>query len=209
MIVLGMTGSIGMGKTETAHMFRALGVPVYDADQAVHDLYKKGGAGVDPIEQTFPGVCVDGAIDRERLSAQVMNDAAAFRKLEQIIHPLVRTDQKSFMAELIADHVPLVVLDVPLLFEGGGHAACDRVVVVSAPAAVQRQRVLARPGMSEEKFNRMVKAMVSTIDTEDLAREINSRPGDYVVELETSDSTPGARILRTLARDDYLPNDAD
>jgi dephospho-CoA kinase len=176
MIVLGLTGSIGMGKTETAHMFRALGVPVYDADQAVHDLYKKGGAGVDPIEQTFPGVCVDGAIDRERLSAQVVNDAAAFRKLEQIIHPLVRTDQKSFMAKLIADHVPLVVLDVPLLFEGGGHAACDRVVVVSAPAAVQRQRVLARPGMSEEKFNTILSRQ--TPDAEKRAR------ADFIIETD-------------------------
>jgi dephospho-CoA kinase len=192
MIVLGLTGSIGMGKTEAAHMFRDLGVPVYDADQAVHDLYKKGGAGVDPIEQTFPGVCVDGAIDRERLSAQVMNDAAAFRKLEQIIHPLVRTDQKSFMAKLIADHVPLVVLDVPLLFEGSGHAACDRVAVVSAPAAVQRQRVLARPGMSEEKFNTILSRQ--TPDAEKRAR------ADFIIETDRGLTDAARQVAAIVAQ---------
>ncbi len=153
MIVLGLTGSIGMGKTETARMFCELGVPVYDADQAVHDLYRKDGAGVGPIEEAFPGVTVGGAIDRDRLSKQIINNKAAFRKLEQIIHPLVRMDQQAFMAKEIAEGTPLVVLDIPLLFESGGNTKCDLVVVVSAPAEVQRERVLARPGMTGVKLD--------------------------------------------------------
>jgi len=176
MIVLGLTGSIGMGKTETARMFRELGVPVYDADQAVHDLYEKGGAGVDPIEAAFPGVTVDGAVDRELLSKQVMNNEAAFRKLEKIIHPLVRDDQKAFMATVTADDAPLVVLDVPLLFEGGGNERCDSVVVVSAPAPIQRERVLARPGMTAEKFDTIL--VRQTPDAEKRER------ADFIIETD-------------------------
>lgn len=176
MIVLGLTGSIGMGKTETARMFRELGVPVYDADQAVHDLYEKGGAGVTPIEAAFPGVTVDGAVDRELLSKQVMNNEAAFRKLEKIIHPLVRDDQKAFMATVTANDAPLVVLDVPLLFEGNGNERCHSVVVVSAPAPVQRERVLARPGMTAEKLDAIL--IRQTPDAEKRER------ADFIIETD-------------------------
>jgi len=174
MIILGLTGSIGMGKTETARMFRALGVPVYDADQAVHDLYAQEGAGVGPIEAGFPGVVVDGAVDREALSHRVVDDEAAFKKLEEIIHPLVRDHQKAFMAKVQADNEPLVVLDIPLLFEGGGERRCDRVAVVSAPADMQRERVLARPGMTEEKLDSILARQ--TPDAEKRAR------ADYVID---------------------------
>lgn len=152
MIVVGLTGSIGMGKTETARMFRELGVPVYDADQAVHDLYARGGGAVGPVGDAFPGVVVEGAVDRERLSQQVIGDTAAFKRLEEITHPLVGADQRAFMDQVSADGADLVVLDIPLLFEGGGDRRCDYVVVVSAPAPVQRQRVLARPGMTGDRF---------------------------------------------------------
>jgi len=173
-IVLGLTGSIGMGKSETARMFRELGVPVYDADQAVHDLYDRGGAGVAPIEAAFPGTVVDGAVDREKLSKRVLNDEAVFRKLEEIIHPLVGEDQRKFMERVAAAAAPLVVLDIPLLFEGGGNRRCDAVAVVSAPADVQRERVLARPGMSEEKLKGILARQ--TPDAEKRER------ADYVID---------------------------
>ncbi|KCZ64709.1 hypothetical protein L53_16270 [Hyphomonas sp. L-53-1-40] len=152
MIVLGLTGSIGMGKSATADLFRDEGVPVYDADAAVHALYAKGGAAVAPVEAAFPGVMVDGAIDRMALRTHVLDDAEAMRKLEAIVHPLAGDAQKQFRDKAREDGARFVVLDIPLLYEVGGYAYCDYVAVVTAPAEVQRERVLSRPGMTEETF---------------------------------------------------------
>lgn len=150
MIVLGLTGSIGMGKSTTAKMFVEEGVPVHDADETVHRLYS--GIAAPLIEARFPGVVVDGVVDREKLSAAVIGNSQAMRDLEQIIHPLVREDADAFLARHRQEGAPLVVLDIPLLFESGGRNRVDQVVVVTAPEEQQRARVLARPGMSEEKF---------------------------------------------------------
>lgn len=150
MLVLGLTGSIAMGKSTTAGLFRAAGVPVHDADAAVHTLY--GGAAVDPVEAAFPGVAVDGRIDRERLAARVVGDPAALARLEVIVHPLVRAAERDFLARAASAGARRVVLDVPLLLETGGDARVDAVVVVTAPADVQRERALARPGMTEARL---------------------------------------------------------
>ncbi|MGD0191916.1 MAG: dephospho-CoA kinase [Rhizomicrobium sp.] len=151
--LIGLTGSIGMGKTATANMFARLGIPVYDADAAVHRLYERGGAAVEEIARAFPGSVSDGRVDRGRLGAMVADDRDAFRKLEGIVHPLVAREQQEFLNTLAADGADIAVLDIPLLFESGGHARMDAVVVVSAPGHVQRERVLARPGMTEERLN--------------------------------------------------------
>lgn len=152
MIVLGLTGSIGMGKSTTAQMFVAEGVPVYDADAAVHALYARGGAAVQPVEAAFPGVVVDGAVDRARLSARVVGHPEALKALEAIVHPLVGAHRAGFFKAAAKAGVDIVVLDIPLLYETGGDRTVDKVVVVSAPAELQRQRVLARPGMDAAKF---------------------------------------------------------
>lgn len=152
MKLIGLTGSIGMGKSATAQMFREEGVRVYDADAAVHAIYEKGGAAVAPVEAAFPGVVVDGAIDRTLLSKAVLDDAEALKRLEGIVHPLVAQLQITFLSEARAAGADIVILDIPLLFEKGGDKRVDSIVVVSAPADVQRERVLARPGMSVEKF---------------------------------------------------------
>lgn len=152
MLLIGLTGSIGMGKSETAKMFARLGLPVYDADAAVHRLYQAGGAAVAPIEAAFSGVTKDGAIDRTALGQRVLNDREAMKRLETIIHPLVGQSQMDFLFAAEDDGAAAVVLDIPLLFETGGETRVDVTVVVSAPAEVQRARVLARPGMTPEKF---------------------------------------------------------
>lgn len=153
MIVLGLTGSVGMGKSTAAAMLRRLGVPVHDSDATVHRLLAPGGAAVAAVAKTFPGVRGrDGGINRTALGRRVFADAKALERLERILHPLVRQIQQRFLAASRARRAPVVVLDVPLLFETGGEARCDKVLVVSAPAVVQRARVLARPGMSEERF---------------------------------------------------------
>jgi dephospho-CoA kinase len=152
MIVLGLTGSIGMGKSATAAMFRDEGVPVYDADAAVHALYAPGGAAVAPLAAAFPGVVKDGAVDRAALRAAIGGDGAAWKRLEAIVHPLVGEAQAAFLAQARASGAHVAVLDIPLLFESGGSRVVDAVVVVSAPAEAQRARVLARPGMTEAAF---------------------------------------------------------
>jgi dephospho-CoA kinase len=153
MIVLGLTGSVGMGKSTAAAMLRRLGVPVHDADTAVHRLLAPGGAAVDAVACAFPKVvAVDGGIDRVKLGRRVFGDPAALERLERILHPLVRRSQERFLRDARARHLPIAVLDVPLLFETGGARRFDLVVVVSAPADVQRARVMARPGMTEERF---------------------------------------------------------
>lgn len=154
--ILGLTGSIGMGKTETTKMFAKLGIPVYDSDAAVHRLYEKGGAAVAEIEQAFPGTVENGAVDRAALTRAITAEKDGFKKLERIVHPLVARGQQKFLEEAVAAGAELVVLDIPLLFETGGHERMDAVVVVSAPAEVQRARVLARPGMSSEKLDHIL-----------------------------------------------------
>ncbi|MFP4003244.1 MAG: dephospho-CoA kinase [Alphaproteobacteria bacterium] len=174
MLLVGLTGSIGMGKTETAKMFARLGVPVYDADAAVHALYAPGGAAVGPIGEAFPDAIRDGAVDRTRLGAAVVGKPEEMQRLEAIIHPLVRQAQIEWLEAREKEGAPLAVLDIPLLFETGGDALMDVIVVVSAPEEVQRERVLARPGMTEEKFEAILARQ--TPDAEKRAR------ADYVVE---------------------------
>lgn len=174
MLLIGLTGSIGMGKSETARMFARLGLPVYDADAAVHHLYGAGGAAVAPIEAAFPGVTKDGGVDRASLSSRVLNDREAMKRLEAIIHPLVGQAQLDFLFAADNAGAAMVVLDIPLLFETGGETRVDVTVVVSAPASLQRERVLARPGMTAEKFESILAKQ--TPDAEKRAK------ADFVVE---------------------------
>lgn len=152
MIVLGLTGSIGMGKSTAARQLRRLGYPVHDADAVVHDLLERGGAAVPAIASAFPGVVRDGAVDRRVLGATVFSDPAALRRLESIVHPLVRQAERRFLAQARRRRRRLVVLDIPLLFETGGEGRCDAVAVVSAPPFLQARRVLARPGMTPDRL---------------------------------------------------------
>jgi len=147
-LVLGLTGSIGMGKSTAGRLLRRLGLPVHDADEAVHALLGPGGAAVAAVEAAFPGVAINGAIDRRKLGARVFGDAAALRRLEGILHPAARATATQFLRQQAQCRQPLAVLDIPLLFETGGERLCHAVVVVTAPAFVQRARVLARPDMS-------------------------------------------------------------
>jgi dephospho-CoA kinase len=151
MLVVGLTGSIGMGKSTVAARFREHGIGVCDADAAVHELY--AGAAVAPIEAAFPGVVVEGRIDRARLAARLLADPAGFKRLEAIVHPLVQAAERAFLQAEHTRGAPLAVLEIPLLFETGGDRHCDVTIVVSAPAELQRARVLARPGMTNEKFD--------------------------------------------------------
>jgi dephospho-CoA kinase len=151
MLVLGLTGSIGMGKSTAARFFAEAGVPVHDADAAVHRLY--AGEAVGPIDQAFPGTVADGKVDRVKLAARVLDDPAALKRLEAIVHPQVRAQEVRFLAEAAARGAPVVVLDIPLLFEVGGQDRVDAVVVVSAPSELQRERVLTRADMSTGKLD--------------------------------------------------------
>lgn len=153
MLIIGLTGSIGMGKSTTAKMFREAGVPVYDADAAVADLYETGGAAVAPLEEAFPGVTKDGAVDREALRQRVLGNDQAMSKLNSIVHPLVGADRVHFFKDAERAGADMVVLDIPLLYETGGDANMDAVVVVSAPPEQQRERVLARPGMTPDRLD--------------------------------------------------------
>lgn len=150
MIIIGLTGSIGMGKSTVAGMFADAGVPVHDADKTVHRLYS--GRAVPLIEAAFPGTTANGAVDRQKLAAAVLGDAAALKRLEAIVHPLVREDEQAFLKTARESGVAIAILDIPLLFETGGSSRVDKTVVVSAPPEAQRERVLARPGMTVEKF---------------------------------------------------------
>ncbi len=152
MIILGLTGSIGMGKSTTGRMFADEGALLWDADAAVHRLYARGGAAVEPLSEAFPGVVVDGAVDRARLAETLGRDETAFKRLEAIVHPLVAQDRAEDLATARAEGVRLAVLDIPLLFETGGDAFVDAVVVVTADPEVQAARVLARPGMTRDRF---------------------------------------------------------
>jgi len=151
-IILGLTGSIGMGKSTTGRMFADEGALVWDADAAVHRLYARGGAAVEPLGEAFPGVIVDGAVDRTRLAGVLGRDEDAFKHLEAIVHPLVAQDRAEDLAAARAEGVRLAVLDIPLLFETGGDQFVDAVVVVTADPEVQAARVLDRPGMTRDRF---------------------------------------------------------
>lgn len=174
MIILGLTGSIGMGKSTTSKMFADEGVPVYDSDAAVHALYASGGAAVAPVEAAFPGVVIDGAIDRTRLSQAVVANPEALQILESIVHPLVGADRVGFFEEAKSEGADIVVLDIPLLYETGGDKKVDKVVVVSAPVGMQRERVLARTGMEPAKFEAILARQ--TPDAEKRAR------ADFVID---------------------------
>jgi dephospho-CoA kinase len=184
MILLGLTGSIGMGKSTTAKMFEAEGVPVYDADATVHALYGAGGAAVPHVEEAFPGVVHEGAVHRGRLGERVLNDPDALKRLESIVHPLVGAHRQSFFDNARAANEKVVVLDVPLLFETGGDKDMDAVAVVSAPAQMQRRRVLERPGMTGEKLEAIL--IRQTPDAEKRAR------ADFV--LDTSQGLEPVRV---------------
>jgi dephospho-CoA kinase len=173
MVILGLTGSIGMGKTTAAGMFRYLGLPVYDSDAAVHRLLGQGGRAVAAIGQAFPGVVEDGAVNRKALGERVFGDPAALKKLEAIVHPLVRKVQEDFLKRAAARREKMVVLDVPLLFETHGDDVCDAVIVVSAPRFLQEARVLARGGMTPERLAAVLARQVS--DSE------KRRRADFVV----------------------------
>ncbi|MCM8734977.1 dephospho-CoA kinase [Azospirillum sp. A1-3] len=152
MIVLGLTGSIGMGKSTAARMLQAMGAPVCDSDAVVHGLLGRGGRAVPAIDAAFPGVVIDGAVSRPALGAAVFRDADALKRLEAILHPMVQAAQRDFLARAARRGAKIAVLDIPLLFETHGERRVDATIVVSAPFAVQRARVLARPGMTAEKF---------------------------------------------------------
>ena len=174
MLLIGLTGSIGMGKSATAQMFRDEGVPVYDADAAVHALYDKGGEAVEPVGAAFPGAVRDGAVNRAALGDLVRGKPDEIKRLEAIIHPLVAGVQLDWLAERDSEGAPMVVLDIPLLYETGGDARVDVVVVVSAPAEVQRARVLERPGMTPDMFDFILSKQVP--DAEKPTR------ADFIVE---------------------------
>ena len=159
-LVVGLTGSIGMGKSTAARMLQEMGVPVFDADAAVHRLLGRGGAAVPAIEAAFPGVVRDGAVDRQELGRRVFGDPEARRRLERIVHPLVNRAERRFLARAAREGHAIVVRDVPLLFETGGDKRCDATIVVSAPPHLQAQRVLLRPGMTPERFAGVLRAQM-------------------------------------------------
>jgi dephospho-CoA kinase len=186
MIILGLTGSIGMGKSTTARLFAEAGVPVYDADAAVHRLYE--GEAVLAIEAAFPGTTVDGKVDRTKLSAQVVHDPAAIRQLEQIVHPMLGASRQKFLDEAERSGAPVAVIDVPLLFETGGEKRVDAVVVVTTAPEIQRQRVLARDNMTAERLEAILTRQLP--DTEKRKR------ADFVV-----DTSHGLDPVRAQIRD--------
>ena len=161
MIILGLTGSIGMGKSTAAAMLRRLGLPLFDADAVVHQLLGRGGAAVRQVEAAFPGVCIEaGGIDRQRLGPLVFGHPEALRRLEGILHPMVRAAERRFVARARARREKLIVLDIPLLYETRGTGRCDFVLVVSAPARLQRERVMRRRGMSAQRFAEILRAQL-------------------------------------------------
>jgi len=190
MKLVGLTGSIGMGKSTVGAMFAEAGAPVFDSDAAVHALYAPGGAAVAPVEASFPGVTRDGAIDRAELSKRVVGDEQAIRALEAIVHPLVGQERFAFLDRQQEAGTEVVIFDIPLLFEGGGGEGLDAVVVVSAPADVQRARVLSRPGMTPEKFEAILARQ--TPDAEKRAR------ADYVIDTGGSLDATRAQVSAVL-----------
>jgi dephospho-CoA kinase len=191
MIIVGLTGSIGMGKSTTAALFAEAGIPVYDADAEVRRLYAPGGAAVAPVGAAFPGVVEAGAVDRDRLGARVLGDPAALERLNGLVWPLMASARAAFLADAAAAKAPLAVLDVPLLFETGGDRNVDVTVVVSAPAEVQRERVLARPGMTEAKFSAILKAQMPDAD--------KRRRADFIVDTSRGLADAHAQVAAIIA----------
>ena len=186
MIILGLTGSIGMGKSATAKLFAEAGVPVYDADAAVHSLYE--GEAAPAIEAAFPGTSVDGKVDRIRLSAQVVHDPAAMKRLEAIVHPMLGASRQKFLDDAERSGAPVAVVDVPLLFETGGEKRVDAVVVVTTTPEIQRQRILARDNMTAEKLDAIL--------ARQLADPEKRKRADFVV-----DTSHGLDPVRIRIRD--------
>jgi dephospho-CoA kinase len=192
MFVLGLTGSIGMGKSTTARLFAEAGVPVHESDAVVHRLYE--GEAVPAIAAAFPGMVIGGKVDRDKLAARVLGDATALRRLESIVHPLVRAEADRFLCEARAGGAEVAVLDIPLLFETGGEDRVDAIVVVTAPPEIQRERALERPGMTLEKFQAIVAKQMPDME--------KRRRADFVVD--TSRGLDAARdqvaaILKAIA----------
>jgi dephospho-CoA kinase len=182
MLILGLTGSIGMGKSTTAKLFAEAGVPVYDADATVHMLYE--GEAVPAIEAAFPGTTVDGKVDRNMLSARVVHDPAAIKRLEQIVHPMLGASRQKFLDDAERSGAPVAVVDVPLLFETGGEKRVDAVVVVTTTPELQRQRILARDNMTSEKLDAILARQLPDAE--------KRRRADFVVD--TSDGLDAVRL---------------
>jgi dephospho-CoA kinase len=195
MFILGLTGSLGMGKSATAKMFAEEGIPVHDADAVVHRLYE--AEAVPLIEAAFPGTTAGGKVDRGSLAKRVLGHDAAIKRLESIVHPLVAAARDRFLAEAERDGAPVAVLDIPLLFETGGDIRCDAVVVVSAPPDVQRSRSLERPGMTDEKFAAILAKQLP--DAEKRAR------ADFVVDTSKGFDQARAQVRDILARVATMP----
>ncbi|MEC7266395.1 MAG: dephospho-CoA kinase [Pseudomonadota bacterium] len=191
MYLIGLTGSIGMGKTQTAALFEEEGVPRYDADAAVHGLYEVGGAAVGPIGELFPEAVRDGAVDRAALGRIVLKDGAKLAALEKMVHPLAGATQVDFLNAQMAAGATHVLLDIPLLFETGGHEFVDCVVVVSAPPDIQRARVLERPGMTEEKFSDILAKQLPDSDKRAAA--------DFIVDSSVSVADAHRQVKEILA----------
>ncbi len=193
MIILGLTGSIGMGKSTAAQALRQMGVPVHDADASVHRLMGHGGAAVGFIEAAFPGTALEGAIDRKELGRRVYADPADLKRLESILHPMVREQERIFLRTARARGYPVVVLDIPLLYETGGEKRCDAVIVVTAPKFLQDQRVLKRPGMSRQRLDEIVSKQMPDAE--------KRRRADFVVQTgmgKRASRDALARILKKL-----------
>jgi dephospho-CoA kinase len=195
MFVLGLTGSVGMGKSTTARFFAEAGVPVHDSDAVVHRLYE--GDAVEAIERAFPGTTTGGKVDRKLLAAKVLGNPEALKRLEDIVHPMVQASERRFLAQAEANGKNLAVLDIPLLFETRGERRVDAIVVVSAPSEVQRERVLSRPGMSEERLEAI------------LARQIpdgeKRRRADFVVDTSQGLDAARSQVRTILARVATMP----
>lgn len=195
MFILGLTGSLGMGKSATAKMFAEEGVPVHDADAAVHQLYESEATPL--IEAAFPGTTAGGRVNRDKLAQRVLGDTAAIKKLEAIVHPLVRKAEKRFLAEAERKGATVAVLDIPLLFETGGDKRCDAVVVVSAPPDVQRARAFERPGMTDQKFAALLAKQMPDADKRAMA--------DFVVDTSKGFDAARAQVRDILARVVTMP----
>ncbi len=195
MLVLGLTGSIGMGKSTTARLFSEAGIPVYDADAAVHAIYEGKAAPV--IEATFPGTTVDGKVDREKLSAKVVHDTAAMKRLEEIVHPMLHVYRRAFLEQAERSGAAVAVVDVPLLFETGGEQDVDAVVVVTTTPDVQRKRIMARNNMTSEKLEAILARQLP--DAEKRTR------ADFVVDTSHGLDHVRAQIREILAAAAKMP----
>jgi dephospho-CoA kinase len=195
MVVIGLTGSLGMGKTTTSRFFAEAGVPVYDADEAVHRLYAGEAAAL--IEAAFPGTTGEHGVDRARLAQAVVGDSAALARLEAIVHPLVRQEELRFLETARKAGARVAVLDIPLLFETGGDRRVDAVVVVSAPAEMQRARAFERPGMTEEKFRALI--------AKQMPDEEKRRRADFVVDTSQGHDYARAQVHAILRQAETLP----